>query len=145
MPAIDAGRRILVVDDDKAVLELVSTRLTLAGYNVFGARNGHEGLSRLSSLRPSALVLDLNMPSLDGFGVLQRMGIETTARIPTLVLTASRGSADVQRAIKLGARDYLTKPFKDSNLLLRVARLFRRPADRQSLEQTLKSLDHMLD
>jgi DNA-binding response OmpR family regulator len=145
MPASEIGRRILVVDDDKAILELVSTRLTLAGYNVFSARNGHEALTRLSSLRPAAMVLDLNMPTLDGFGVLQRMGKEWTARTPTLVLTARNGTADVQRAIKLGARDYLAKPFKDSDLLMRVARLFRRPADRQGLETAVATIEHMLD
>lgn len=145
MPMAESRRRILVVDDDKAILELVSTRLTLAGYDVFGARDGHEALARLGGLRPAALVLDLNMPSLDGFGVLQRMGKEMTARIPTLVLTASRGPVDVQRAIQLGARDYLAKPFKDSDLLSRVARLFRRPVDRQGLLETLTSLEQMLD
>jgi two-component system OmpR family response regulator len=145
VPTHRTGQRILVVDDDKAILDLVNTRLTLAGYNVFSARNGHEALTRLSSLRPAAMVLDLNMPSLDGFGVLERMGREWTARTPTLVLTARQGNADVKRAIQLGARDYLAKPFKDSDLLMRVARLFRRPADAQSLEQAVATIEQMLD
>jgi DNA-binding response OmpR family regulator len=145
VPTYRTGQRILVVDDDKAILDLVSTRLTLAGYNVFSARNGHEALTRLSSLRPAAMVLDLNMPSLDGFGVLERMGREWTARTPTLVLTARQGTADVKRAIQLGARDYLAKPFKDADLLMRVTRLFRRPAEAQSLEQTVATIDQMLD
>jgi two-component system OmpR family response regulator len=145
MAEFDVGRRILVVDDDKSVLELVTTRLTLAGYNTFNARNGHEALSRLKNLRPAALVLDLNMPSLDGFGVLERMGKEMTASIPTLVLTASRGPADVQRAIALGARDYLAKPFTAGSLLMRVSRLFRRPIENRSLNDMITSVEQMLE
>ncbi len=141
MPTAETRYRILVVDDDKAILELVNTRLTLAGYDVFGARDGHEALARLGGLRPAAMVLDLNMPSLDGFGVLKQMGREKTARIPTLVLTASRGPVDVQRAIQLGARDYLAKPFRDSDLLMRVARLFRRPAGRQGLAEAVSFIE----
>lgn len=146
MPAYDTGQpRILIVDDDRAILELLHTRLTLAGYDVFSARNGHEALTRLSNLRPAAMVLDLSMPSLDGFGVLQQMGKVWTSRTPTLVLTARNGTADVQRAIQLGARDYLAKPFRDDELLMRVKRLFRRPVDRRSLDETVTAIEQLLD
>lgn len=146
MAAYDTGQpRILIVDDDRAILELVHTRLTLAGYDAFSARNGHEALKRLYSLRPAAMVLDLSMPSLDGFGVLRQMGKEWTARIPTLVLTARNGTVDVRQAIQLGARDYLAKPFKNDELLMRVKRLFRRPVERQSLDKTIGAIDQMLD
>ena len=65
-------------------------------------------------------------------------------RPPTLVLTASHNAAHVQRAIKLGARDYLSKPFDDRQLLMRVARLFRGPADRRSLEEVIDGMEDLL-
>jgi two-component system OmpR family response regulator len=121
----DAPRRLLVVDDEVSILELVSTRLTLAGYTVLTARNGVEALGRLTERRYDGMVLDLQMPQMDGFGVLECLGDLPHPPPPTLVLTASHNAADVQRAVKLGARDYLSKPFEDRQLLMRVARLFR--------------------
>jgi DNA-binding response OmpR family regulator len=145
MPSLDpVRRRILAVDDDRAVLELVCTRLTLAGYDVFSARDGHEALGRLSSLRPAAMVLDLGMPSLDGFGVLEKMGKAGTAKTPTLVLTARHSAPDVKRAISLGARDFLSKPFNDNQLLMRVQRLFRCPVQARSLEDLFTDVESML-
>jgi two-component system OmpR family response regulator len=126
MPLKPEGpRRLLVVDDEVSILELVSTRLTLAGYMVLTAKNGVEALSRLTERRYDGMVLDLNMPQMDGFGVLECMADLPDPAPPTLVLTASHNAADVQRAVKLGARDYLSKPFEDRQLLMRVARLFR--------------------
>jgi DNA-binding response OmpR family regulator len=145
MPSLEpVRRRILAVDDDRAVLELVCTRLTLAGYDVFSARDGHEALNRLNSLRPAAMVLDLGMPGLDGFGVLERMGKAGTAKTPTLVLTARHSAPDVKRAIGLGARDFLSKPFNDNQLLMRVQRLFRRPVAARSLEDLFTDVESML-
>ena len=66
-------RRILVVDDEPAVLELITTRLDLAGYQTFYARDGYQGLARLAEVRPAALILDINMPRLDGFDVLKSL------------------------------------------------------------------------
>jgi two-component system OmpR family response regulator len=125
-PLEPAHHRVVVVDDDPVMVELVSTRLVLAGYDVAHARSGYEGLARLREFRPEALILDVNMPGLDGFGVLEQMrrhGLMT----PTMVLTARNHPADVQRAIALGAKDFLTKPFDDQRLLARVARLLRAP------------------
>jgi DNA-binding response OmpR family regulator len=139
MPLLhETPRRILVVDDDVAILELVSTRLTLSGYIVLTARNGVEGLRRLNDRRYDGMVLDLNMPEMDGFGVLECMADLGDAAPPTLVLTASHNAADVQKAVKLGARDYLSKPFDDRQLLMRVGRLFRK---QQVTQQMLEALD----
>lgn len=138
MPLLyETPRRILVADDDVAILELVSTRLTLAGYVVLTARNGVEALSRLNERRYDGMVLDLNMPEMDGFGVLLCMADLGAAAPPTLVLTASHNAADVQKAVKLGARDYLSKPFEDRQLLMRVGRLFRTQHVTQSMLEAL--------
>ena len=120
--------RILVVDDDPMVLEIVITRLALAGCTVTGARDGAAAIERIREVRPVAMVLDINMPGLDGFGVLKHMKVTGSIRsIATLVLTARNRPEDVKLAIALGARDYLAKPFKDDQLLLRMARLLRKP------------------
>lgn len=119
--------RILVVEDDPIILDLITTRLDLAGYDTYFARDGMEGLARLRELRPSAMVLDINMPRLDGFGLLAKMRSDLTLpRTPTMVLTARNQPDDVRKAIGLGARDFLSKPFKDEQLLQRVGRLVRR-------------------
>jgi DNA-binding response OmpR family regulator len=123
--------RILVVEDDPIILDLITTRLDLAGYDTYFARDGFEGLTRLHELRPSALILDLNMPRLDGFGLLRKMPLEGLFT-PTMVLTARNQPDDVRQAIALGARDFLAKPFKDEQLLQRVGRLLRRAPSRSS-------------
>ncbi len=121
--------RVLVVDDDPMVLEIVTTRLALAGCSVTGARDGGAAIERIREVRPVAMVLDINMPGLDGFGVLKHMKITGAIRsIATLVLTARNRPEDVKLAIALGARDYLAKPFKDDQLLIRMARLLRKPS-----------------
>ena len=124
---LDAARpRILVVEDDADVLDLITTRLDLAGYHTFWARDGRQGLARLAEVRPVAMVLDINMPALDGFGVLRKMRNDGRyPQVPTLMLTARNHASDVQEALSLGALDFLAKPFQDRQLLSRVARLLR--------------------
>jgi DNA-binding response OmpR family regulator len=125
---VERARRVLVVDDDAHIVELIVTRLGIAGFETHVARNGHEAIQRLSEFRPEAMVLDINMPILDGFGVLAHMQANgLSAKIPTMVLTARNNAGDVARAVKMGARDYLSKPFNDTLLVQRVGRLLSRP------------------
>ena len=120
-------RRVLVVEDDAFLLELITTRLELAGFDTRSARDGSQALQRLTEFRPEAMVLDINMPVLDGFGVLIHMQAQgLTEKTPTMVLTARNSPEDVAQAIKLGARDYLSKPFRDEQLIARVGRLLVR-------------------
>ena len=131
--------RILVVEDDLGVRDLIRTRLGLAGYDIHTARSGVEAIGRMWELRPEAMVLDINMPEMDGFQVLEAMlAGQTPSTIPVLVLTARHDVEDVRRAIDLGAKDYLTKPFNENQLLARVGRLlrpaFKSPANPLTLE-----------
>ncbi len=127
-PAEPRRRRVLVVDDEPYLLELIVTRLELAGFETYSARNGDEALRRISEVRPEAMVLDINMPVMDGFEVLAQMRAQgLTDRVATMVLTARNNAGDVARAIQLGARDYLSKPFEDAKLIARVRRLLARP------------------
>lgn len=118
---------VLVVDDDQMMVELLTTRLELAGYHSCYARNGREALERIPHVRLSAMVLDINMPELDGFGVMERLRKQGSLKtLPTMVLTACNQPDEVRRAISLGARDYLAKPFQDQTFLARMARLVGR-------------------
>ena len=129
MPWASEGRRprVLIVEDDPMVLHLITTRLEFAGFETYYARNGREGLSRIHELRPDGLVLDINMPVMDGFEVLSTLKSGGSFYPPTLVLTARNKPEDVKAAIALGARDFLAKPFKDDQLIARVGRLVRKP------------------
>jgi CheY-like chemotaxis protein len=129
MPLEKSKTRIFVAEDDPATLELIVTRLSVAGYEVTYARDGHQAVASILANRPNAAILDVNMPILDGFGVMRtlRDNPSVSARMPIMVLTARNSPEDVQRAIQLGARDFLSKPFKDAHLLERVARLLRAP------------------
>ena len=118
--------KILIADDDAGVRDLVCIRLRIAGYDPHMAKNGREAVERAVKLRPAAMILDINMPELDGFGVLSEMQDKAPEiQVPTLVLTARQSSDDVRMAVALGARGYLTKPFTEAQLLARVTRLFR--------------------
>lgn len=118
--------RILVVDDDPALSELLEALLATAGYEVGLAADGAAGLEAiLAEPRPQAVVLDLNLPGLDGFEVLQAMR-QRDVRLPVLVLTARYSQDDADRVLALGAADFLAKPFSNMALLARLGALLRR-------------------
>ncbi len=119
---------VLIVDDDEHIRELLRTRLELDGLKTASARDGVEALNMLASRRPSAMVLDVSMPLMDGFQLLESLRRTNRLPPPTLMLTARNATEDVQRAIGLGAKDYMAKPFDDQLLLRRVRRLLRSPA-----------------
>ena len=122
----DTQHRVVVAEDDEAVLDLVRTRLELAGFAVSYAREGYRALEVIDAVRPAALVLDLNMPGLDGFGVLAALKERRARTSPaTLVLTARHAADDVRRCLSLGAKDFLAKPFNERDLIARVSRLVR--------------------
>ncbi|MCC6918006.1 MAG: response regulator [Alphaproteobacteria bacterium] len=118
--------QIFVAEDDRGVLDLLRTRLTVAGYQVGYARDGRDALQGITARPPHAVLLDVNLPELDGFGVLKALKANTTtARVPVMMMTARQRAEDVRTAIALGANDYLAKPFRDEVLLLRLTRLLR--------------------
>jgi CheY-like chemotaxis protein len=115
---------ILVAEDDEAIRQLVTIRLELAGFRVVSARTGFQALEQLRVVRPDGMVLDIGLPQLDGFGVLSTVR-KQSRNLPILMLTARNSTTDVQRALLLGAHDYLTKPFDDQVLITRVRRMFQ--------------------
>ena len=124
MPPEQRNTRIFIAEDDRNLLELLTTRLSLAGYDTVFGRDGWEALEGIHACRPAAILLDVNMPRLDGFGVLRHLKKSASvAHIPVMMLTARNAPEDIKEAVTLGARDYLTKPFSDALLISRVARL----------------------
>ena len=116
--------RVLVVDDEPTLLDLLQTLLDLANYDVVEARNGEEALTAVAASRPDVMVLDINMPRMDGFAVLAALAEAPPPKMPrVLVLTARYAADDVRRAKALGAADYLSKPFSNKTLLTRIQRL----------------------
>jgi len=121
--------RILVVDDEPDIVALVVYHLAKDGYRVSSASSGHEALATARQERPSLIVLDLMLPGLSGFEVLEQLRADpSTAGIAVLMLTARREEPDRIKGLSLGADDYLTKPFSPQELVLRVRAILRRSA-----------------
>lgn len=119
--------RILVIDDDQAIAELIKVNLDLLGHQVSTANDGMKGLALAQQNRPDLIVLDIMMPDLDGFTVCQRLRQNAgTAGIPVLMLTALGMTKDKVKGFDSGADDYLTKPFEIPELQVRVRALLRR-------------------
>lgn len=119
--------RILVIDDDPAIAELVSVNLEMAGYDVNQAGDGVRGQALAVQLMPDLIMLDLMLPKVDGLTVCQRLRRDRrTAEIPVLMLTALGQTQDKVDGFNAGADDYLTKPFELDEMLARVRALLRR-------------------
>jgi two-component system response regulator RpaA len=119
--------RILVIDDDPAIAELVAINLEMAGYDVIQSADGITGQALALQMQPDLIMLDLMLPKVDGFTVCQRLRRnERTADIPVLMLTALGQTQDKVEGFNSGADDYLTKPFELPEMLARVRALLRR-------------------
>ncbi|MFE4600272.1 response regulator transcription factor [Kitasatospora indigofera] len=128
-PAPAPAGRVLVVDDDPTVAEVVTGYLIRAGYRVDRAADGHEALARAAATRPDLVVLDLMLPGLDGLEVCRRLrAAEGGERLPVVMLTARGEESDRILGLELGADDYVTKPFSPRELVLRVQSVLRRSA-----------------
>lgn len=116
--------RILVVDDDPVLSELVSYILRAEGYDPLVANDGEDGLRKFQATQPDLVVLDVTMPEMDGFEVCRR--IRTTAATPIIMLTAQGSEEAIVRGLDLGADDYVTKPFQLKPFMARVRANLRR-------------------
>jgi two-component system phosphate regulon response regulator PhoB len=126
-PPVALGERILVVDDEADIVALVAYHLAKSGYRVSTASSGTDALDAARRERPALVVLDLMLPGISGYEVLEQLrGGEATHDVAVLMLTARREEQDRIRGLSLGADDYLTKPFSPQELVLRVAAILRR-------------------
>jgi two-component system OmpR family response regulator len=140
------SHRILVVDDERSITDLVSMALRLQGLTVEVAHSGEEALAAVQTFRPHLVVLDVMLPDLDGFAVLERLREDRrSADTPVLFLTARGGLDDRLRGLTLGGDDYMTKPFSVEEMQLRINAVLRRAEGNEMLGPRLAIGDLQLD
>ena len=120
--------KVLVIDDDWNLVDILTYSLRREGYTAIGAFDGQQGLARFEAENPDLVVLDVNMPKISGFEVCRK--IRTESQTPVIILTARDREEDVVKGFNLGADDYLTKPFSPRQLLLRIRAVLRRCSTR---------------
>jgi two-component system phosphate regulon response regulator PhoB len=127
---------VLVIDDEKDLIELVRYNLEKEGFDVVAATDGRSGLDIATRHRPELIVLDVMMPGIDGLEVCRQLrGAEPTRQIPVIMLTARVSEADRIVGLELGADDYVTKPFSPRELVARVKAVLRRSAPNHNREE----------
>ena len=129
--------RVLVIDDDVGLCELIKEYLEPEGYNVEATPNGERGIERALSNEHALVVLDVMLPGINGFDVLRR--IRAKSRIPVLMLTARGDDVDRIVGLEIGADDYLSKPFNPRELVARIRAILRRTQP-QTLDTTHETL-----
>ena len=129
---------ILLVEDEEHLHEALKLNLEMEGYEVDSAFDGGDALKKIESAHYDLLILDIMLPSLDGFSITERMRLNNN-QTPILILSAKNTSANRVQGLKLGADDYLTKPFNLEELLLRVAKLIQKNAQQTNASPLMDS------
>jgi two-component system OmpR family response regulator len=125
MPESQSGHRVLVVDDEPNLVEVVSMALRFQGFTVQSAGNGREALAAVASFKPHLMILDVMLPDMEGFDVAARLGAQR-ASVPIVFLTARDATEDKIRGLSGGGDDYMTKPFSLEELVARIRTILRR-------------------
>lgn len=128
-------QQILVIEDNKKALDLITAFFTDQGFAIATARDGREALDLMADQSPDLILLDIMMPRMDGYQFITT--VRRTSNVPIIMLTAKRNEEDVVRGFELGADDYLTKPFRMRELLMRVKAVLRRSAALSSAEPSI--------
>src|SRR6188474_1652592 len=127
------AEKILVIDDEETVIELIRLLLELKGYEVFTANRAEEGLRKAYRTHPDLILLDIMMPDMDGWEVCRRL--RELSDVPIIFLTAKSEVKDVVRGLEMGADDYVVKPYDNDELVARIkAHLRRAPKPNMSEE-----------
>jgi two-component system OmpR family response regulator len=134
--------RILVVDDEPNIVDVVSMALRFQGFTIETAGTGTEALAKVAAFRPHLIVLDVMLPDMEGFDVAQRLGAQR-ARVPIIFLTARDATDDKIRGLTLGGDDYVTKPFSLEELVARIRSILRRSglAEPESSRLTFEDIE----
>ncbi len=131
-----SAKRILVIEDEEDILELVKYNLAREGYEVKGARRGFEGLQIAQIELPDLIILDLMLPEMNGLDICRSLKAKKrTADIPIIMLTAKTEEADIVLGLELGADDYITKPFSPRVLVARIKAVLRRKEKSDTMEE----------
>ena len=121
------GEKILIVEDENDVMELIHYNLTREGFHCDTAANGKDALQQARTCLPNLVLLDLMLPELDGLSVCKRLKADAkTASIPIIMVTAKSDETDIVTGLELGAEDYITKPFSPKILIARIKAVLRR-------------------
>jgi two-component system OmpR family response regulator len=136
--------RVLVVDDEPNIVDVISMALRYEGFEVASAGTGAEALSAVRDHRPHVMLLDVMLPDMEGFDVARRLGAER-ARVPIIFLTARDATEDRVRGLTVGGDDYVTKPFSLEELIARVRALLRRSGAAEAGSSVLTFADVELD
>lgn len=116
---------IMIVDDELGVRDLLTDAMSLSGFETVAAKDGMTALTLLRKHKPDLLIIDINMPIMDGYDLLERLRTNND-QTPVIMLTARGDRADIARGLRLGADDYVTKPFGLEELTLRVQAILKR-------------------
>jgi DNA-binding response OmpR family regulator len=143
MKGVCVADKILVIDDDPNVAELIKLILKPRGLLIYHAINGHEGLKQAYELQPDLIILDIMMPESDGYEVCARL--RELSDVPIVMLTAKSLSSDVTRGFAMGANDYVKKPFSNDELVSRIESLLRRKKSNDASANITKYSDGLLD
>jgi two-component system, OmpR family, response regulator len=136
--------RVLVVDDEPNIVDVISMALRYEGFEVASAATGAEALTAVRDQRPHVMLLDVMLPDMEGFDVAKRLGAER-ARVPIIFLTARDATEDRVRGLTVGGDDYVTKPFSLEELVARVRALLRRSGATDAASSVLTFADVELD
>ena len=138
----DSQHRILVVDDEPNIVDVVSMALRFQGFAIESAGTGADALVAVASFKPHLIVLDVMLPDMEGFDVAQRLGAQR-ARVPIIFLTARDATDDKIRGLTLGGDDYVTKPFSLEELVARIRSILRRSglAEPESSRLTFEDIE----
>jgi len=128
----EALKRVLAVEDDRDILELIAHSLECEGYEVTGASTGERGVEAAGSEKPDLILLDLMLPGIDGLEVCRRLKADPdTAHIPIIMVTAKGEETDIVTGLEHGADDYVTKPFSPKVLIARIRAVQKRRGRRR--------------
>src|ERR671935_1488977 len=136
--------RVLVVDDEPNIVDVVSMALRFQGFTVASAATGRDAVDAVASFRPHLMVLDVMLPDMEGFEVAQRLGAQR-AQVPIIFLTARDGTEDKVRGLTTGGDDYVTKPFSLEELVARIRTVLRRSGQAEPESSRLVFEDLELD
>ena len=139
---MDEHLRILVVDDEPNIVDVIAMALRYQGFDVATATTGGEALSQVTALRPHLMLLDVMLPDMEGFEVAERLGAQR-AGVPIIFLTARDSTEDKIRGLTTGGDDYVTKPFSLEELVARIRTVLRRSgiAEAESARLTFEDLE----
>jgi len=133
-----SAKKILIIEDEPDIVELIAYNLEREGYRVISANSGETGLAKVISEHPDLILLDIMLPGMNGLDVCRRLkSHDTTRHIPVIMLTARDEDADIVTGLELGADDYITKPFSPRVLLARARTVFRRREESQTGDRQL--------